>query len=157
MDSNSSNTNSHRHESPKPHVPIHSERRAKPDTLGFPNQRGYQERSSARYPTAPKISLAVASSQKVVRLSEPCKPEPLRPHNREEVKKHPVPLSPGAKPQRASIAESCPNESPPPLKPRQMRVNQSMRVRGSNDPRLATALKSSHSGKDLLCERSSSM
>ncbi|KAG5884834.1 hypothetical protein JTB14_029431 [Gonioctena quinquepunctata] len=77
---------------------------SKPEqVLGFPNQRGYQERSSTRYPSAQKLIFngSIAMSQKVNGVSEPFRPEPLRAHkNRDETKKQPV-FSPQSEIQRA--------------------------------------------------------
>ncbi|KAJ8922397.1 hypothetical protein NQ315_004342 [Exocentrus adspersus] len=152
---------------------VQAERPSKPEQiLGFPNQRGYQERSSTRYPTTQKLVLNgnIAVSQKVSGISEAYKPEPLRPPVREDVKKQPSPLrqsvgedvkkqsvplrqtvgedvkkQPALPPdthraQRASIAESPIKDAPPPLQPRQMRVNQSMRARISHDHRPGVAV-----------------
>lgn len=133
--------------SSKPYSPtVSPEKSVKPEQiLGFPIHRGYHERSSTRYPSTQKLVLngAIAVSEKVNGLSEQYRPEPLRSglsreehthkvsgrsdqyRHREENQKHP--------PQRASIAESQIKENPPPLHPRQMRINQSMRARVSHD------------------------
>lgn len=112
---------------------VPAEKPSKPEQiLSFPNQRGYQERSSTRYPSSQKLVLngTVAVSQKVNGISDQYRPEPLRPHHRESFsQKQPASLPP----QRASIAESPIKDAPPPLQPRQMRANQSMRVKGSHD------------------------
>ncbi|VEN63897.1 unnamed protein product, partial [Callosobruchus maculatus] len=59
---------------------VHTEKPSKTEVLGFPNQRGYQERSSTRYPNTSKYAFsgAVAVSQKANGLSEQFRPEPLR-------------------------------------------------------------------------------
>ncbi|CAG9763064.1 unnamed protein product [Ceutorhynchus assimilis] len=91
----------------------------KPETqLGFPNQRGYAERSSTRYPSTQKLALNGIA-------------DPLPIHHKNHA-------SPGSRlethrAQRASIAESPYKESPPPLQPRHMRINQSMRAKISHD------------------------
>lgn len=120
--------------SSKPYSPtVPAEKPSKPEqVLGFPNQRGYQERSSTRYPSNQKLVLngSIAVSQKVNGVSDPYRPEPLRSHHRESFS-HKQPSR--VPPQRASIAESPVKEAPPPLQPRQMRINQSMRVKGSHE------------------------
>lgn len=145
--------------SSKPYSPtVSPEKSVKPEQiLGFPNQRGYHERSSTRYPNSQKLVLngAIAVSQKVNGVSEQYRPEPLRCRelsgvseqyrHRDENQKRP--------PQRASIAESSMKENPPPLHPRQMRINQSMRARMSHDHRHGFPMRSSPE-KD---NRSSSM
>ncbi|CAH0547734.1 unnamed protein product [Brassicogethes aeneus] len=88
--------------------------------LGFPSQKGYAERSNTKYPTTQKLVLngSIAVSQKVNGISDQYRPEPLRPHNKKQMAQ-----------QRSSMTEVGLKESPPPLKPRQMRINQSMRAR----------------------------
>lgn len=112
---------------------VPAEKPSKPEQiLGFPSQRGYQERSSTRYPSSQKLVLngTIAVSQKVNGISDQYRPEPLRPHHRESFsQKQPSSLPP----QRASIAESPAKESPPPLQPRQMKINHSMRVNRTHD------------------------
>lgn len=136
----------------KPYNPtVSPEKPSKPNQiLGFPNQRGYQERSSTRYPSTQKLVLngSIAVSQKVNGVSEPYRPEPLRVQPREESHKQSFP-------QRASIAESPIKEHPPPLHPRQMRINQSMRARLSHDHRHGMPMRSSPDKEDVR-ERSSS-
>lgn len=105
-------------------------------TSGFFNTRMYSERLSMRYPSVQKLPLhgAVAISQKVAKdFSQPHRSEPLRPrfdNKIEDFKKFSSQLSTDNKShQRASIAESPSRDVPPPLQPRQMRINQSMRAR----------------------------
>lgn len=94
--------------------------------LDFPNQRGYAERSSTRYPSANLVHGCLAISEDVG--MEVCRAQPLKPI------KHPAPLPLAAKPsQRCSIAEATVRDAPPPLQPRQMKVNQSMRGRTPQD------------------------
>nr|XP_023017332.1 uncharacterized protein LOC111506490 [Leptinotarsa decemlineata]XP_023017333.1 uncharacterized protein LOC111506490 [Leptinotarsa decemlineata] len=134
---------------------VQAEKPSKPEqVLGFPNQRGYQERSSTRYPTAQKLILngSVANG-----VSDQYRPEPLRPHNREEIKKQPAPFPTEThRAHRASIAESQINEAPPPLQPRQMRVNQSMRARISQD-RTGSSSRGSANKEGVREHRSASM
>lgn len=141
---------------------VPAEKPIKPEQiLGFPSQRGYQERSSTRYPSTQKLVLNgnVAVSQKVNGISDQYRPEPLRPRHRESFnQKQPVNLST----QRASIAESPIKDAPPPLQPRQMRVNQSMRVkgthsRGSHDHRHGVSMRYSPEKECGNINRSSSM
>ncbi|KAK4877633.1 hypothetical protein RN001_010139, partial [Aquatica leii] len=102
------------------------------EVMSFSNQRGYVERSSTRYPSVQKVQLNgnVAVSQKVTNgVLQQFRAEPLKPIQREEMKK---PLMDGRGGQRASIAESFGRDMPPPLQPRQMRINQSMRARISD-------------------------
>ncbi|KAJ8942187.1 hypothetical protein NQ318_009206 [Aromia moschata] len=148
--------------SSKPYVAVvQAEKSSKPDQiLGFPNQRGYQERSSTRYPSTQKLVLNgnVAVSQKVNGVSDQYKPEPLRPPVRDEIKKQPASLPPDThRAQRASIAESPVKEAPPPLQPRQMRVNQSMRVRMPHDHRSGAMSRSSPMKEGLREHRSASL
>ncbi|KAJ8951917.1 hypothetical protein NQ314_007630 [Rhamnusium bicolor] len=139
---------------------VQAEKPSKPEQiLGFPNQRGYQERSSTRYPTTQKLVLNgnIAVSQKVIGVSDQYKPEPLRPHNREEIKKLPA-LPPDIhRAQRASIAETPIKDVPPPLQPRQMRVNQSMRARMPHDHRSGATSRSSPMKEGMRETRSSSL
>ncbi|KAK5643016.1 hypothetical protein RI129_009183 [Pyrocoelia pectoralis] len=92
--------------------------------------RGYAERSSARYPAVQKVQLNgnIAISQKVAsNMLQQYRAEPLRPiQQKNEDLKLPVDERSG---QRASIAETFCRDIPPPLQPRQMRINQSMRAR----------------------------
>ncbi|XP_031342249.1 protein Shroom isoform X1 [Photinus pyralis] len=91
--------------------------------------RGYAERSSVRYPAVQKVHLNgnIAVSQKVTSSSlQQYRAEPLRPIQKGEDLKLPGDERSG---QRASIAESFCRDAPPPLQPRQMRINQSMRAR----------------------------
>ncbi|KAF5278961.1 hypothetical protein FQA39_LY05639 [Lamprigera yunnana] len=101
--------------------------------LNFANQRGYSERSSVRYPSVQKVQLNgnVAVSQKVTNgVLQQYRAEPLKPIQKEdEIKKLSLDSQIG---QRASIAESFGRDAPPPLQPRQMRINQSMRARISD-------------------------
>ncbi|XP_018569832.1 protein Shroom [Anoplophora glabripennis] len=139
---------------------VQAERPSKPEQiLGFPNQRGYQERSSTRYPTNQKLVLNgnVAVSQKVNGLPEPYKPEPLRPHNREDMKKQPALPPDTHRAHRASIAESPIKDVPPPLQPRQMRVNQSMRARIPHDHRSGATSKTSPMKDGMRETRSASL
>ncbi|KAF5270988.1 hypothetical protein FQR65_LT05338 [Abscondita terminalis] len=103
------------------------------EVLGFSNQRGYAERSSSRYPTIQKVQLNgnVAVSQKVSNgVLQQYRAEPLKPIPKiEELKKLSID---GRSGQRTSIAESFVRDVPPPLQPRQMRINQSMRARISD-------------------------
>ncbi|CAG9816085.1 unnamed protein product [Phaedon cochleariae] len=135
--------------SSKPYVsPMQPEKPGRPDqVLGFPSQRGYQERSSTRYPSSQKLVLNgnVAVSQKVSGVSEAYRPEPLK---RQPPDTH--------RAQRASIAESPVKEVPPPLQPRQMRVNQSMRARISHD-RKGGSSRGSPDKEGIREHRSSSM
>ncbi|KAF7265264.1 hypothetical protein GWI33_021258 [Rhynchophorus ferrugineus] len=108
--------------------------------FGFPNQRGYAERSSTRYPSSQKLVIngSIAVSQKVNGMSDQHRSEQLKPIHREDYKKHSIP--PSTKPeshkhQRSSIAESQVKDTPPPLQPRHMRINQSMRAKISHDHR----------------------
>ncbi|KAJ3661134.1 hypothetical protein Zmor_005547 [Zophobas morio] len=98
--------------------------------LGFPNQQTYAERSNTKYPATQKLVLNgnVAVSQKVQNGSDQYRAEPLRPLHKEDLNKSPD----LKKVQRASIAESPTKDVPPPLQPRQARVNQSMRGRISH-------------------------
>lgn len=98
--------------------------------------RGFAERSSTRYPTVQKMQLNgnVAISQKVSNgVSHQYRAEPLRPiidTKDEDIKKLQAHLNLDIRSnQRASIAESPSRDVPPPLQPRQMRINQSMRAR----------------------------
>ncbi|KAJ8985520.1 hypothetical protein NQ317_019902, partial [Molorchus minor] len=79
-----------------------------------PNSRGYQERSSTKYPSTQKLVLNgnVAVSQKV-NMADQYRPEPLRPR-REDMKKpaQSLPLD-THRAQRASIAETPMMEMPP--------------------------------------------
>ncbi|XP_056638941.1 protein Shroom-like isoform X2 [Diorhabda sublineata] len=137
----------------KPYTSRHIETpTSKPDQiLGFPNQRGYQERSSTRYPSNHKLSMIgnIAASQKVNGVSEQCRPESLGSQNRPESKQIKM-TSETHRAQRASISESPGKETPPPLQPRQMRINQSMRARISTEHKLG-------SKEDYREQRSSSI
>lgn len=116
----------------------------KPEQLSFPNQRMHVENSSTRYPTVQKLVLngGVAVSQKVSNgLAEQYRAEPLV-SRREEDKKVANRYAPQTQinllelngmsvlllrvGQRGSLAE---DPAPPPLHPRQMKINQSMRAR----------------------------
>lgn len=103
--------------------------------LGFPNQRDYAERSSTRYPATQKLIMngSIAVSQKVSNgASEPYKPEPLRQRdNKQGMVVH---------------SHSVKKESPPPLQPRQTKMNQSMRGRiyKENESSRATPMKEDH-------------
>ncbi|XP_030765661.1 protein Shroom-like isoform X2 [Sitophilus oryzae] len=108
--------------------------------FGFLSQRGYAERASTRYPPSQKLVLNgnIAISQKVNGLADQHHSEQLKPIHRDDFKKQPI--SPPSKSdihkqQRASIAESPVKETPPPLQPRHMRINQSMRVKMPHDHR----------------------
>ncbi|XP_060519669.1 protein Shroom isoform X2 [Cylas formicarius] len=108
--------------------------------LGFPNQRGYAERSSTRYPTTQKLVLNgnLAVSQKVNHVADQRRPEPLRSTHRDDFKR----TQNGAdthRAQRASIAVSTAKESPPPLQPRHARTNQSMRAKMAYEHRTRTS------------------
>ncbi|KAH1009996.1 hypothetical protein HUJ05_004361 [Dendroctonus ponderosae] len=110
------------------------------EPLGFPSQRGYAERSSTRYPSTQKLVLNgnVAVSQKVKGLADQHRPEPLKSTHRDEFKKQAANAAARIethRAQRASIAESPVKEAPPPLQPRHMRINQSMRAKPSHDHR----------------------
>ncbi|XP_018335452.1 protein Shroom [Agrilus planipennis] len=107
----------------------------------FPILKRAYERSSVRYPCAQKLTLngIVATSQKIPSglTPEQYRIEPLKPHytttndnnKLEELKKSSGSLSSENKGQRASFAENLSRDVPPPLQPRQMRINHSMRVR----------------------------
>lgn len=99
--------------------------------FGFPNQRNYAERSSTRYPPMHKLILNgnVAISQKIVNgVCDQYRAEPLRSVPLKDDDKL-LAVSSIRSNQRASIAEGSPRDIPPPLQPRQMRINQSMRAR----------------------------
>ncbi|KRT84149.1 hypothetical protein AMK59_2208, partial [Oryctes borbonicus] len=99
--------------------------------FGFPSQRNYAERSSTRYPSMHKLILNgnIAVSQKIVNgvcdqyRAEPLRTTPLKDDDKLQT------ISSMRGSQRASIAEGSPRDIPPPLQPRQMRINQSMRAR----------------------------
>ncbi|CAH2006420.1 unnamed protein product [Acanthoscelides obtectus] len=119
---------------------VHAEKPATTKTLGTSSQRSYQECSTTSYPNISKYAIggAVATSQKANRISEQLRPEPLNRENK-------LLQSPSSLPaQRASIAGSPVKEVPPPLQPRQMRINQSMRGRGPYDHRAALAATGGH-------------
>nr|XP_008199092.1 PREDICTED: protein Shroom isoform X1 [Tribolium castaneum] len=106
----------------------------------------YAKRSSTKYPATQKLVLNgnVAVSQKVVNGSDQYRAEPLKPIQKEGDLK---------KAQRASIAEGSIKDVPPPLQPRQARVNQSMRGRISH----AVTVNSSPKGEKMREGRSQSM
>lgn len=109
------------------------------NALSFPNHKSYPERSNSKYPTQKIFNGTLAISEKT-NISNKYRAEPLRPHMvQKDDRKLPI-LSPTdiRNHQRASIAEGPPREIPPPLQPRQMRINQSMRARIS-DSRTSTA------------------
>ncbi|XP_050298681.1 protein Shroom [Anthonomus grandis grandis] len=125
--------------SSKPYQSLPPEMVVKSEAVGF-NHRGYPERSSTRYPSTQKLVLngKVAVSQKVNGLANQHLPEPLKPMHKEEYKKQ-TSTSPKVdthRAQRASIAESPRKETPPPLQPRHMRINQSMRAKMTHDHRV---------------------
>lgn len=115
-----SNDNADRYKSP-----------TKEQVFGFPNQRNYAERSSTRYPSMHKLVLNgnVAVSQKIMNgVCDQYRAEPLRPTAiKDDDKLQAIAAMRGN--QRASIAEGSTRDIPPPLQPRQMRINQSMRAR----------------------------
>ena len=119
----------HHNETPKYKFP------GKEQILGFPNQRNYAERSSTRYPSAHKLVLNgnIAVGQKVMNgTCDQHAADPLKAQQPSPVKDHDdyrSNMMVGK--QRASIAEVTARENPPPLQPRQMRINQSMRARMS--------------------------
>ncbi|XP_072396619.1 uncharacterized protein Shrm isoform X2 [Diabrotica undecimpunctata] len=138
----------------KPYISTtHSEPNTKADEkLGFPHQRGYQERASTRYPSTQKLKLhgAVSVSQKVTGLSEQYRPKPLSPHKKIDSNLLPVYTDAHLIP-RALITESSSKEVAPLLHPRQMRIIQSMKAQISNDH------KNCSSKKEVREERSSSV
>lgn len=94
--------------------------------LSFPTQKTHQERSSTRYPSVLLNGGTVATSQKVVNgISNQYRAEPLKPQQ-DDSGRHVIMNKVN---QRASIAESSSRDIPPPLQPRQMRINQSMRAK----------------------------
>ncbi|XP_022921124.1 protein Shroom [Onthophagus taurus] len=101
--------------------------------FSFPNHRNY-ERSSTRYPSVHKLVLNgnVAVSQKISNGISEYRAEPLRTitvsENTSPLKESPRHVGNMVN-QRASIAEGPLRDVPPPLQPRQMRINQSMRAR----------------------------
>ncbi|KAI4470772.1 apical protein/shroom-related [Holotrichia oblita] len=113
--------NTHQFKSPVKEQPV----------FGFPNQRNYAERSSARYPPMHKLILNgnIAVSQKIINgVCDQYRAEPLRSVSLKDDEKL-LAVSSIRGNQRASIAEGSPRDIPPPLQPRQMRINQSMRAR----------------------------
>ncbi|CAH1159027.1 unnamed protein product [Phyllotreta striolata] len=120
--------------------------------LGFPNQRGYQERSSARYPNSQKLTMNGNVNQKVNGMSDQYRPEPMR-SPRSETKHMAIPAD-THRAHRASISESPGKEVPPPLQPRQMRINQSMRAKISYD-HVANSIVKYPPDKEVFRERRS--
>ncbi|XP_049819854.1 protein Shroom isoform X2 [Aethina tumida] len=135
--------------SSKPYPSTPEKLRSDKPEFGFPNQKGYAERSNIKYPQTQKLVLNgnIAVSQKVNGVSEEYRPEPLRPHNREESRKA----------QRSSISEAALKDSPPPLQPRQMRINQSMRARITHEHRGGPSRASPPKEEKMRETRSSSL
>lgn len=104
----------------------------------------YAKRSNTKYPATQKLVLNgnVAVSQKVVNGSDQYRAEPLKPIQKDDLKKV----------QRASFAEGSTKDVPPPLQPRQARVNQSMRGRISH-----AVVNSSPKGEKMRETRSHSL
>lgn len=99
--------------------------------FGFYNQTNHAERSSARYPSIPKLILNsnITVSQKIGNgvcdqyLAPPLRTSPSKDDDKLQI------VSSIRGNVRTSIAEESPRDVPPPLQPRQMRINQSMRAR----------------------------
>lgn len=129
-------TSCRRRDSPEKLKLIHSE-----SSLCFSNQKRYAERSNSRYPSKKLFNGSLAISQKTC-VSDKYRAEPLRPHMLQtEERKPPASLPSELRShQRASIAEGPGREAPPPLQPRQMRINQSMRARISDSRTSATRI-----------------
>ncbi|KAL3275061.1 hypothetical protein HHI36_019833 [Cryptolaemus montrouzieri] len=115
--------------SSKPYNIMSPDKNKNEQMMSFPNQKSYAERSDTKYPTTQKLVLngmgSIAISQNVV-ISKQFRMEPLRPNSTAEDMRMAEDTH-----RRSSFADS--GDNPPPLQPRQMRINQSMRVSSSHD------------------------
>ncbi|XP_045464053.1 protein Shroom [Harmonia axyridis] len=112
--------------SSKPYNVMSPDKNKNDSSLAHSSQKSYAERSDTKYPTTQKLVLNgmgnIAISQNVSASKQ--FPTPLRPKMQEK-------RSTGDIQRRSSLADS--SDNPPPLQPRQMRINQSMRVSSSHD------------------------
>lgn len=128
------------------------------NTLSFPNHKSYPERSNSKYPTHKIFNGTLAISEKT-NIADKYRAEPLRPHiqmQKEDRKLTTTQLTTTTDirsnhHQRASIAEGTTREIPPPLQPRQMRINQSMRARISDSRTTTTRISPPRNDKYKEC------
>ncbi|KAK9882456.1 hypothetical protein WA026_021489 [Henosepilachna vigintioctopunctata] len=115
--------------SSKPYNVMTTEKNRNDHTMTFSNHRSYAERSDTKYPITQKLMLNgvgnIATAQNIT-TSKQYRVEPLRPNNFREER-----TSTGESQRRSSFADA--SDNPPPLQPRQMRINQSMRVSSSHE------------------------
>lgn len=112
--------------SSKPYNVMASDKTKNDSSSSYSGQRSYAERSDTKYPTTQKLVLNgmgnIAISQNVNASKQ--FPTPLRPKIMQDKRSNDVQ-------RRSSLVDS--SDNPPPLQPRQMRINQSMRVSSSQD------------------------